>query len=111
MSRKPADPREAMKAAARSMGDVQEGEACSQSSFKVDGKAFFYVGEQGGRIKAMFRLRDGLAQAERMAAAAPDDVQVGKHGWVTARFSHDQPLSARVWKPWLQESFAIASGR
>ena len=111
MPKKPADPREAMKEAARSMGDAQEGTACTQTSFKAGNKSFFFVGEQGGRLKAMFRLKDSLPQAESMAAATPEDVQVGKHGWVTARFTAEKPMPARVWKKWLKESFSIATGR
>lgn len=104
-----ADPEATLRDAARSLGDVDEGTSCSQTSFKVGGKPFLYVGQQGGRSKAMFKLDASLAQAETMAAAAPDDVQIGKHGWVTARFTAAQPLPARTWKRWLKESYALAA--
>ena len=110
MAKKPSDPTEPMKALARSLKDADEGTSCSQVSFKAGGKAFFYVGEQGGRFKAMFKLRDSLAQADELATSDPDDFQVGKQGWVTARFSAAQPLSARVWKKWLKESHGLATG-
>lgn len=103
------DPREAMCDAARALADVEEGTSCTQASFKAGGKAFLYVGEQGGRLKAMFKLDTSLPQAEEMAADAPDDVQIGKHGWVTARFTAQKPLAARVWKKWLNESYALAT--
>ena len=97
--------------AARGMGsDVAEGSSCTQTSFKLGKKAFLYVGEQGGRGKAMFKLDGSLDQAEQMANDTPDDVQVGKGGWVTARFSDANPLPARVWKKWLKESYALAAG-
>jgi predicted DNA-binding protein (MmcQ/YjbR family) len=111
MANRDVDPSELMRDAARSMPDADEGTSCTQTSFKVGGKAFLYVGEQGGRFKAMFKLRDSIAQAEEMAADAPDDVQVNKQGWVTARFSAKQPLATRVWKKWLKESYGLAAGK
>ncbi len=109
-AKKKTDPCEAMRIAARAMDGVAEGTACSQTSFKVGGTGFFYVGEQGGRFKAMFKLRDSIEQAQAMAADAPDDIQIGTHGWVTARFSAAQPLPVRLWKKWLKESYNLASG-
>ncbi|MEO1130924.1 MAG: MmcQ/YjbR family DNA-binding protein [Planctomycetota bacterium] len=104
------DQMDAMMTAARALGDVDEGTSCSQTSFKIGGKPFLYIGEQGGRYKAMFRLKTSLDEADAMAADAPKDVQVGKNGWVTARFSAEHPMAARTWKKWLKESFAIAGG-
>ena len=105
----PTDLTETLCDAARSFDNVHEGTSCSQAAFKVGGKAFFYMGVQGGRLKAMFKLSDSLPQAEEMAQAAPDDVQLGKHGWVTARFTAQKPLPTRVWKKWLKESYAQAA--
>ncbi|MCA9242341.1 MAG: MmcQ/YjbR family DNA-binding protein [Phycisphaerales bacterium] len=110
MAKRAADPSEVLREAARAYADVDEGMSCSQTSFKVRGKAFLFVGEQGGRFKAMFKLDDSLDQAESLAADAPKDVQVGKNGWVTARFTTEQPMAARVWKKWLKESYALAAG-
>ena len=104
------DPLDTMKAAARAMEGAVEGQSCSQASFKAGGKAFFYAGEQGGRCKAMFRLKASLDDAEAMASDSPDEVQVGNQGWVTARFDPGKPLAARVWKKWLKESHALATG-
>lgn len=96
--------------AARNCANVDESTSCSQAAFKVGRKAFLYVGEQGGRGKAMFKLDASLAQAEEKADDAPDDFQVGKQGWVTARFCPDAPLPARLWKKWLKESYQLAGG-
>lgn len=109
MAKRVVDPSELMREAARALANVDEGTSCSQTSFKVGGKAFLYVGEQGGRSKAMFKLSDSMAQAERMAGDSPDDVQVGRQGWVTARFSVEKPLATRVWKKWLKESYKLAA--
>jgi len=94
---------------AESYPDVEVGDSCTQTSFKVGKKAFFYIGEQGGRHKAMFRLSASLPEAEALAAERPDDFQTGMY--VTARFSDDAPLDSELWERWLDESYGIATGR
>ena len=98
----------AIQAAAREFPEVQEGTACSQASFKVGGRAFLFIGMQGGRHKAMFKLEKSLAEAEALALSRPDDFQVGKNQWVTARFTDAKPLAARRWKKWLKESYQLS---
>ncbi len=102
------DPTEPIREAAAAFPDVAEGTSCTQGSFKVGKKAFLYIGPQGGRYKAMFKLDASQAQAQKLAAERPDDFQAGS--WVTARFSADKPLPKRLWTKWLRESHAIASG-
>ena len=50
------DPTEPIRLKASQYPDVDEGTACTQSSFKTGGKSFLFIGEQGGRYKAMFKL-------------------------------------------------------
>ena len=86
---------------------VDEGTACTQSSFKVGKKAFLFIGMQGGRHKAMFKLKASLPQAEALALEAPDDFQVGSTAWVTARITDERPLPKRLWQAWLDESYTL----
>lgn len=102
---KTTDPTEAMMDVARSFEDVVEGTSCTQTSFKRGKKAFFYVGTQGGRFKAMFKLEASRADAEKRAAEDPDHFEVGSTSWVTARFTADKPMPVRLWKKWLKESY------
>jgi hypothetical protein len=104
---KESDPTEAIRRKASGYPGVDPGTACTQSSFKVGGRAFLFVGPQGGRYKAMFRLKASLAEATRLAAAHPEDFQVGS--WVTARFSTEKPLPQRLWSKWLDESYGLSS--
>jgi hypothetical protein len=104
------DPTEALRVAASEYPGVDQGTACTQSSFKAAKKAFLYVGEQGGRFKAMFKLKASLPQAAELAEANPADVQVGTGGWVTSRFSSEKPMPKRLWKRWLDESYALTQG-
>lgn len=108
MSDKNQDPTEAMRMKASLYPRVDEGTACTQRSFKANKRGFLYVGEQGGRYKAMFKLKHSLSEAEEMAEDAPADYQVGTAGWVTARFSADSPMPKLLWEKWLDESYELS---
>ena len=99
---------DAMKLRASKYSEVAEGTACTQSSFKRGKKSFFFAGEQGGRYKAMFKLNDSIPEAQKLAAAAPDDFQAGKPPWVTTRFTAEEPIADDVWKRWMDESYALS---
>ncbi|MEM7315648.1 MAG: hypothetical protein AAF497_21120, partial [Planctomycetota bacterium] len=83
----PKDPTQPIRDKASRYPQVDKGTACTQSSFKAGKKAFLFIGEQGGRFKAMFKLDKSKPEAEKLAKKRPDDFQVGSTAWVTARFS------------------------
>ena len=101
------DPTVAIRLAAAQLRDVVEGTSCSQTSFKTGGKAFLYIGEHGGRYKAMFKLSESKTEAAKLAEAEPENYQVGNTAWVTARFSAEQPLPKKLWQKWLEESYQL----
>ena len=105
----PQDPTQSIRKRASQFARVDEGMACSQSSFKVGKKAFLFIGEQGGRYKAMFKLKESIGDAVRLAKARPDDFQVGNTAWVTARFSEEKPLPKKLWERWLEESYRLSA--
>jgi hypothetical protein len=102
------DPTIPMRKKARSYPDVDEGTACTQSSFKIGKRAFLYIGTQGGRYKAMFKLKKSMPQALKLAKKEPDCYAVGTAGWVTARFTADQPMPTKRWEAWLDESHQLS---
>ena len=106
------DPTEAMRLKASQYSGVDEGTACTQSSFKTNKRGFLYCGMQGGRFKAMFKLQKSLAEAATLAEQQPENYHVGVGGWVTARFTAQQPMPKRLWEKWLDESYelSVASG-
>ena len=110
MAAKPKDPTEPIRQMASEFPDVAEGTSCTQGSFKVGKQAFLYIGPQGGRFKAMFKLDASRAQAEQLADERPDDFDVGSKAWVTARFSPEKPMPKRLWTKWLKESHGLAAG-
>lgn len=105
------DPTLAMREKACTYPDVDEGTACTQSSFKVNGKAFLLAGPQGGRFKAMFKLRESRGEAQKLAAESPDNYQIGSNIWVTARFSNEEPMPDDIWSRWLDESYGLSLGK
>ncbi len=109
MAAKSKDPTEPIRQMASEFPDVAEGTSCTQGSFKVGKQAFLYIGPQGGRFKAMFKLDASRAQAEKLAKERPDDFQAGSTAWVTARFSPEKPMPKRLWTKWLEESHALAA--
>ena len=54
------DPTAPIRKMASEFPEVDEGTACTQSSFKTAGKAFLFAGMQGGRFKLMFKLEKSL---------------------------------------------------
>ncbi len=110
MAQKTNDPTQAIRLKASRYPAVDEGTACTQSSFKTGKKAFLFIGMQGGRFKAMFKLNDSIAEATKLAQQRPDDFQVGSTAWVTARFSAEDPMPKQLWEKWLDESYALSVG-
>ena len=107
---KPTDPTEAMREEAAAFPEVAKGTSCNQSSFKTRKKSFFFVGPgpKGKGYKAMFKLKKSMPEATRLAKRHPDNFEVGNTGWVTARFSSEHPLPAKLWKKWLEESYELS---
>lgn len=104
------DPTEPIRLKASRYPGVDKGTSCTQSSFKAGKKAFLYIGEQGGRSKAMFKLDASMPEAVKLAKRDPDDYQVGSTAWVTARFTAEQPMPKALWQKWLDESYALSAG-
>ncbi|MGC6458737.1 MAG: MmcQ/YjbR family DNA-binding protein [Akkermansiaceae bacterium] len=106
------DPTEAIRNYATSFPEVEEGMSCNQTSFKVGKGSFLFIGPgpKGVGFKAMFKLKDSMPEAQKLAEENPDQFQAGSTGWVTARFSVENPLPKRIWGKWVKESYAVTKG-
>ncbi len=102
------DPTEPIRLRASRYPGVDKGTACTQSSFKTGKKSFPYAGPQGGRYKAMFKLKDSIPEAAELAEQDPERCEVGKFGWVTARFTAGEPMPQALWEKWLDESYELS---
>lgn len=107
---KTTDPTLAIREQASALPDVEAGTACNQHSFKTNKKSFFFIGPgpKGQGYKAMFKLRDSMTEAETLSKKDPTRFEVGKTGWVTARFTADKPLAKKIWAKWLKESYRVS---
>ena len=100
------DPTEPIREKAASFPEVAQGTSCNQSSFKAGKGAFLFIGPgaKGVGFKAMFKLDHSMSQARKLATKEPDRYEVGSTGWVTTRFTADEPLPKSIWEKWLHES-------
>jgi hypothetical protein len=106
------DPTDAIRRHAATFAGVAKGAACNQSSFKVGKGTFLFIGPgaKGLGSKAMFKLEASLPQARKLAAQQPERFEVGTTGWVTARFTAEEPLPKAIWGKWLAESYDVTCG-
>lgn len=107
-----ADPTDAIRRRAVTFPGVAKGSSCTQSAFKAGKGTFLFIGpgSKGLGFKAMFKLAASLAQARKLAAQHPQRFEVGTTGWVTARFTAEEPLPKTLWEPWLAESYEVTCG-
>ena len=89
-----ADPTDSIREKAASYPEVAKGTSCTQSAFKAGKGTFLFIGPgpKGRGYKAMFKLDASRPEAEARAEAEPTRYEVGKTGWVTARFSADDRI-------------------
>jgi len=101
------DPTEHLRIKAAAFPAVVPGTSCNQTSFKTAKGAFLYVGPgaKGVGFKAMFKLEASMPRARALASKKPDRFEVGSNGWVTARFTSENPLPRSIWEKWLKESY------
>ncbi len=103
------DPTDPIRSKAGRYPGAVEGKSCTQTSFKTGKRAFLYVGEQGGRYKAMFKLDKSLPEATKLAKKEPDRYEVGSTAWVTARFTAEKPMPKKLREKWLEESHELSA--
>lgn len=105
------DPTDPIRQKAVAFPEVAKGTSCNQSSFKAGRGAYLYIGPgaKGQGFKAMFKLKRSMRQAKKLAAEKPERFEVGSTGWVTTRFTAEEPLPRSIWEPWLEESYELSS--
>ena len=103
------DPTDPIRRKAAAFPAVAKGTSCNQSSFKAGTGAFLYIGPgaKGKGFKAMFKLKRSMPHARKLATTDPGRFEVGSTGWVTTRFTADEPLPKSIWEAWLAESYEL----
>jgi len=108
------DPTHEIYEKANSYPDIESGTSCNQTFFKAKTAKtkFLFIGPgaKGIGFKAMFKLDDSIQQAQELAAKEPNRYQSpAKAGWVTVRFTAENPIPKPVWEKWLDESYKITT--
>ena len=103
------DPTDPIRKKAAAFPGVAKGTSCNQSSFKAGKGTFLFIGPgaKGQGFKAMFKLERSMPQAKELATRSPDRFEVGSTGWVTTRFTAEEPLPKSIWQKWLKESYEL----
>ena len=99
------DPTQAICEGAMALPNVTKGTSCNQTAFKTLKKNFLFIGPgpKGEGFKAMFKLHESIVEAQALAKEEPDRFKAGSSiGWVTVRFTAENPLSKTIWEKWLQ---------
>ncbi len=106
------NPTDAIRKRAMTFHGVTTGTSCSQSAFKVGKGTFLCIGPgpKGQGFKAMFKLKTSMPEALEFAEKDPKRFEVGSTGWVTTRFTAENPIPKRLWERWLSESYDVTRG-
>lgn len=91
-----------LRAVALSLPETAEGTSCVNRAFKVRKKNFLFLGEKDGEVRLMAKLVESLPDVQ---ALADPRVDVGRTGWVTARFDPEDPPDVGMLERWVVESF------
>ncbi|PCC71781.1 Predicted DNA-binding protein, MmcQ/YjbR family [Nannocystis exedens] len=75
------------------------------TAVKVRGKAFLFMGGEGGTLTLSMKLPSSHGAALLLPFASPTGYGLGKSGWVTASFPVDAPLPSALLAEWLEESY------
>ncbi len=107
-----ANPIDAICNQAMTFPNVTTGTSCNQSAFKVGKGKFLFIGPgaKGKGFKAMFKLKASMPEALKLAEQCPKRFEVGSTGWVTTRFTTEEPLPKEIWEKWLIESYELTAG-
>jgi len=76
---------------------------------KVVGKIFVFLNRGDGGIAVTLKLRASHAEAMMMPFVKPTGYNLGRAGWVTARFAPDEPLPMTLLAAWLDESYRLVA--
>jgi predicted DNA-binding protein (MmcQ/YjbR family) len=80
-----------------------------QATYKVNKKMFLYVSPYKGDLFISMKLPRSGKAAVKKPFASPTGYGLGKHGWVTARFTPGDRVPMELLTDWIDESFrAIA---
>jgi predicted DNA-binding protein (MmcQ/YjbR family) len=76
---------------------------------KVRGKIFVFLNQGETGIAITLKLRTSHGEAMTLPFVRPTGYNLGRAGWVTARFAPDEPLPVGMLTAWLDESYRLVA--
>ncbi len=101
------DVAKALRVVALGLPEAEEGVSCNKSAYKARKKSYLFVGEKDDSYNVMVKLGDSIPEAEKLAAKFPENVSVGKGGWVKVEFPLGKALPKGVLERWTLESYRM----
>jgi predicted DNA-binding protein (MmcQ/YjbR family) len=74
-------------------------------ALKVKGKAFLFMGNDGGGLSLSVKLPHSNAAALMLPFATPTGYGLGKSGWVSAEFPKSEKPPMEMLRQWVDESY------
>jgi predicted DNA-binding protein (MmcQ/YjbR family) len=109
----PPSPAEAvLRAAALAYPEAYEDHPWGETVMKVRGKVFVFFGMGGPGVSMTVKLPDSRDFAVMQPWAEPTGYNLGRAGWVSARFEDGEDAPIDILLDWLRESYvAVAPKR
>ena len=100
---------EILRAAALRYPDATEAFPWGERVVKVRGKIFVFLNEGDGGAVVTLKLRAAHGEAMVMPFVAATGYNLGRAGWITARFAPGEPLPVGMLTAWIDESYRLVA--
>jgi len=91
--------------------DTREDHPWGHSAFKVKGKTFLFLYSEKDLLSLSVKLPTSGRAALRLPFASATEYNLGKSGWVTAKFRGDDEVPVEMLTDWIDESFRAIAPR
>ena len=98
---------EVLRATALGYPDAAEEFPWGERVAKVRGKIFVFLNERDDGVTVTLKLRASHGEAMAMPFVAATGYNLGRAGWITARFDPGEPLPLGMLTAWIDESYRL----
>jgi len=103
------DDLESLRVRALDYPDAVEEFPWGERVIKVRGKIFVFLNRGDSGIAVTAKLRASHGEAMMMPFVKPTGYNLGRAGWVTARFEPGEPLPLSLLLAWVDESYRLVA--
>lgn len=80
-----------------------------ETAAKVGKKAFLFLMVSAMGVKFTLKLRDHHGDALAYPGVEPAGYGLGRHGWITGRWTDDAPIDLDRLRAWIDESYRLVA--